>query len=90
MKAKHQSTSHSIPPQSVVLTHNLIAARAESLWREMGQPESRDEEIWLEAERQLQRAPTPRRLGNAGPEERMDELEAVYPDPSRSKETTSL
>jgi hypothetical protein len=57
----------------------------------MGCPESRDEEIWLEAERQLGRTPLPRQMeSDAGPEERMDELEAVYPDPSTSKEPTSL
>jgi hypothetical protein len=30
-----------------------IATRAESLWRQRGCPQGCDEEIWLEAERQL-------------------------------------
>jgi hypothetical protein len=57
----------------------------------MGCPESRDEEIWLEAERQLRRSPLPRQLeSDAGPEERMDELDDTYPDASSGRETTSL
>ncbi len=90
MNAKHQDTPRSSPFAEITPTHDQIAARAQSLWREMGQPESRDEEIWLEAERQLRRTPTARRFERAGPEERMDELDAAYPDPSTSKETTSL
>jgi hypothetical protein len=34
-------------------THEQIAIRAELLWKAKGSPEGRDEEIWLEAERQL-------------------------------------
>ena len=34
-------------------SHDEIAARAEALWREKGFPQGRDEETWLEAERQL-------------------------------------
>ncbi|HEY1765578.1 MAG TPA: DUF2934 domain-containing protein [Opitutaceae bacterium] len=94
MKAKHQNISRSSMLEEYtptpIPTRDQIAAKAESLWRDMGQPESRDEEIWLEAERQLRRTPVPRTLGRADPEERMDELEAAYPDPSRTKETTSL
>ncbi len=74
-------------------TREEISSRAEALWRQMGCPESRDEEIWLEAERQLRRSlPCSRQVEaeDNGPEERMDELEAIYPDPSTRKETTSL
>jgi hypothetical protein len=73
-------------------SHAEIAARAQALWRQMGCPDSRDEEIWLEAERQLRRPHLSSRAdwSDEGPEERMDELEAIYPDPSTSKETTSL
>lgn len=34
-------------------TPEEISARAEVLWRAKGEPQGRDEEIWLEAERQL-------------------------------------
>lgn len=36
-----------------VFTHAEIARRAEELWRQYGEPQGRDEEIWFEAERQL-------------------------------------
>ena len=35
------------------LTHNEIAERAHTLWSARGCPNGRDDEIWLEAERQL-------------------------------------
>jgi hypothetical protein len=35
------------------VSHDVIARRAEELWRQYGCPQGRDEEIWLEAERQL-------------------------------------
>ena len=35
--------------------HEEIAARADMLWREKGCPQGCDEEIWLEAERELLR-----------------------------------
>jgi|GEM_PF-710329 len=34
-------------------THEQISIRAELLWKAQGSPSGRDEEIWLEAERQL-------------------------------------
>jgi hypothetical protein len=34
-------------------SHEQISRRAEELWRKQGSPANRDEEIWLEAERQL-------------------------------------
>lgn len=34
-------------------THDEIAAKAHSLWKDRGCPEGIDNEIWLEAERQL-------------------------------------
>ncbi len=73
-------------------THAEISARAQALWRQMGCPDFRDEEIWLEAERELKRSPLPPQVDSSdeGPEERMEELEASYPDPSTRKETTSL
>lgn len=35
------------------LTHDEIARHARELWQDRGCPVDRDEEIWLEAERQL-------------------------------------
>ncbi len=43
---------HSVP-QAVVLTHDLIAERARTIWRERGCAPDRDEENWREAEAQL-------------------------------------
>jgi hypothetical protein len=34
-------------------THGQISRRAQELWENGGRPSGRDEEIWLEAERQL-------------------------------------
>ena len=35
------------------VSHEEISRRAQELWRQSGSPQGRDEEIWLEAERQL-------------------------------------
>jgi hypothetical protein len=35
-------------------THDEISARARQLWDNAGQPAGRDEEFWLQAERELQ------------------------------------
>ncbi len=39
--------------QAVVLTHDLIAERARTIWLERGCSPDRDEENWREAETQL-------------------------------------
>ncbi len=39
--------------QAVVLTHDLIAERARTIWLERGCSPDRDEENWREAEAQL-------------------------------------
>ncbi len=39
--------------QAVVLTHDLIAERAKTIWLERGRSSNRDEENWREAEAQL-------------------------------------
>lgn len=46
------------------LDHDMVSERARALWRERGCPMGRDEEIWLEAERQL--SGVARTLGSAG------------------------
>jgi len=35
------------------LTHDDIARHARQLWQDRGRPEGQDQELWLEAERQL-------------------------------------
>jgi hypothetical protein len=42
----------SVPP-AAVLTHDVIAERARTIWRERGCAPDRDEENWREAEAQL-------------------------------------
>ncbi len=50
MNAMNQSsTSQNESP----ISHEDISRRAEELWRGYGSPQGRDEEIWLEAEKQL-------------------------------------
>ena len=39
--------------QAVVLTHDLIAERARTIWLQRGRSVNRDEENWREAEAQL-------------------------------------
>src|SRR5687768_17156384 len=39
-------------------THDEISQRAQQLWETLGRPVGRDEEIWLQAEQELQ-TPTP-------------------------------
>lgn len=46
-KQSNQKSNDSRPP------HEQVALHAELLWRAKGCPEGKDEEIWLEAERQL-------------------------------------
>jgi len=54
MKNKKSSFSPApAAPAADSVGHDLIAERAQSIWRERGSPEGRDMEHWLEAERQL-------------------------------------
>ncbi len=41
--------------KAVSLTHDQIAERAKSIWRQKGCPSGQDEVIWYEAESQLKR-----------------------------------
>jgi hypothetical protein len=54
-KMKQDATILKLRPvlQAVVLTHDLIAERARTIWREHGCSVNRDEENWREAEAQL-------------------------------------
>ena len=54
-KMKQDTTILKLRPalQAVVLTHNLIAERARTIWLERGRSSNRDEENWREAEAQL-------------------------------------
>jgi hypothetical protein len=82
-------------------SHDVIATRAEALWRARGCPQGCDNELWLEAERQVSYLPDPEgeaRCRIASANERSDlkrensmmkELNDLFPGPS-GKETTSL
>jgi hypothetical protein len=54
-KMKQDTTTLKLRPalQVVVLTHDLIADRARTIWLERGCSPDRDEENWREAETQL-------------------------------------
>jgi hypothetical protein len=54
-KMKQDATILKLRPvlQAVVLTHDLIAERARTIWLERGCSVNRDEENWREAEAQL-------------------------------------
>ena len=54
-KTKQDTALLKSPPalQAVVLTHNLIAERARTIWLKRGRSSNRDEENWREAEAQL-------------------------------------
>jgi hypothetical protein len=81
MKTKKSSFSPSpeIPaPNSVA--HDLIAERAQAIWRERGSPAGHDMEHWLEAERQLYA-----RRGPSGVRDAMEpELGDFSPDPDNA------
>jgi hypothetical protein len=105
MKKKKLEPPISFPASSAVArpipTHEEITKHAEGLWLQKGRPESCDEQIWLEAERQLSGAPVIRKgkgdLAASLPlshldlntDEVMSELGELFPAPS-GKETTSL
>jgi hypothetical protein len=66
MKNKKSALS-SPPPALHSVAHDLIAERAQAIWRERGSPEGRDMEHWLEAERQLYARRPARRSGVRDP-----------------------
>jgi hypothetical protein len=79
-----------------------IARRAEALWVQKGCPVDSDEQIWLEAERQLKAGSGTGQNGgepaealplsrlNLNSDEVMSELGELFPERSSGKETTSL
>jgi hypothetical protein len=60
-------------------SHDEIAGRAKALWERYGKPVGRDEEIWLEAEREARRIahPTPASLTRAPLKEDPEKLESA-------------
>jgi Protein of unknown function (DUF2934) len=52
MNPKKSSLS-SLPAAPISVAHDVIAERAQAIWRERGSPAGQDLEHWLEAERQL-------------------------------------
>jgi hypothetical protein len=93
--ALSQSSANALAAPS----HEEIATRAEALWRQRGCPQARDDEIWLEAERQLCNPPClerdrialadPRFDFNRKSDDLMSELEDRFPGQT-GRETTSL
>ena len=49
----HGNPIHPVVVKEPARTHEDISRRALELWNDYGQPQNRDEAIWLEAERQL-------------------------------------
>jgi hypothetical protein len=81
-------------------THAEIALQAEWLWRKEGCPLGKDELIWLEAERQVDKIPQARRykwdlFSKSNPLSRLDrnsddvmaELEELFPPPAGTVST---
>jgi Protein of unknown function (DUF2934) len=105
MKKMKQAQPVPVPPASAIAgscpSHEAITKRAEALWLQKGRPEGRDEQIWLEAERQLSHpSGSDGRKGGLAPslplsrldlnsDDVMSELGELFPEPS-GKETTSL
>jgi hypothetical protein len=55
------------------LTHEEISRRAQELWEQYGRPTGRDEDIWLEAERQLRTTTATSSSPAARPAERLND-----------------
>jgi hypothetical protein len=102
--AKRRITPDSTAVPRTIPAHSEISSFAESIWRQRGCPHGVDDEIWLEAERQLCRVParkvsvaietghlvdTSPFSGNRESGSVMAELEDLFPGPS-GRETTSL
>jgi hypothetical protein len=63
-------------------TRDEVSTTAEALWRRMGCPEGRDNEIWFAAERALSKR------GPAFDDTEInDELDALFPDTDRGSPT---
>ena len=99
---RSSSSSTSSADAVLVPSHDEIATRAEALWREKECPQGRDDELWLEAERQLCCSPAfvgkerdrialadPRFDFNHKSDDLMEELNERFPGQT-GKETTSL
>lgn len=57
-------------------THEQISRRAQELWEQYGRPSGRDDDIWLEAERQLRTpvtSPSATSTASAAPSPRLDD-----------------
>lgn len=54
-RKKLHKPAPSQPPREI--SHDRIAERARAIWQQRGQPEGRDLEHWLEAERELRGVP---------------------------------
>lgn len=84
-KSKTSPTWTTSSTPSISPSRDEIAARAAAIWEQNGRPAGRDEEFWLDAERQLARtgADFDKEAGN-------EELDALFPNQSGGSATTSL
>lgn len=100
-KKKPASSPQSTEGQRLLPTHLEIAAEAEVLWRQRGCPHGVDNEIWLEAERQLRNVPRlakdeadaialadPLSRLNKASDDVMGELEELFPSRTGKSETS--
>ena len=53
MKKHHHNDPVAHNPNSRPEIHEAIATRAYELWQEQGKPENQADELWLQAEREL-------------------------------------
>jgi hypothetical protein len=58
---KPQSAFQPTPPAPAAIPHDLIAARAKTIWQSKGWPADQDVQNWLEAETQLRNEASPDR-----------------------------
>ena len=80
-------------PQPSAAQRDRVAARAYAIWLEAGQPEGRDMEHWLEAERQLGLDPTSATAREIGSDEFRDRVEDTMDEiasPSQQRSATGL
>ncbi|HZZ17835.1 MAG TPA: DUF2934 domain-containing protein [Opitutaceae bacterium] len=83
-KTRIESSKSNTAPRTLALSHDAIATRAAVLWEQRGRPYGLDQQIWLDAEKELarSRADFDKESGN-------EELDALFPNQS-GPATTSL
>jgi hypothetical protein len=84
MPRKAKPASQPVTPDTRTLPlHDAISSQAEKLWKRYGCPQGRDDEIWLEAERQVLGADAQANEQRAGAVSAAPLGDAVYPTVQR-------